>query len=216
MSTIGVFDSGVGGLTFVNAINQAIPDTHVVYRTDKENLPYGTKTKDQLHALVLPILQSMVTEGCEVIVIACNTVTTIVIEDLRKELSVPLIGVEPMVKVAATATKTGIITVCATPATLSSERYKWLKDSYANDITVLEPDCSQWASMIEDDQINTTTINQLIDDSCNQGSDVIVLGCTHYHWIQDLISTATKGRAEVIQPEAAVITQLQKVLGQSR
>lgn len=216
MSKIGVFDSGVGGQAFVNAITAAMPGAEITYKTDKKNLPYGTKTKAQLHALVLPILESMIDEGCEVIVIACNTVTTILIEDLRRELKVPLIGVEPMVKVAAQETKTNVIAVCATPATLASDRYKWLKHTYASNLTVLEPDCSQWASMIEDNQINEASIEKLINDVCKKDSDVVVLGCTHYHWIQDLIIRATKGRAMVIQPEEPVVRQLQLVLGQAQ
>jgi glutamate racemase len=216
MSKIGVFDSGVGGQAFVNAITAAIPDAEVIYKTDKKNLPYGTKSKEQLHSLVSPILESMVDAGCEVIVIACNTVTTILIEDLRRELKVSLIGVEPMVKVAAQATKTNVIAVCATPATLASERYKWLKQTYASNLTVLEPDCSHWVSMIEDNQINEASIEKLINDVCKKDSDVVVLGCTHYHWIQDLIIRATKGRATVIQPEEPVVRQLQLVLGQDR
>lgn len=216
MATIGVFDSGVGGQRFVNVIQGSFPDSKIIYKTDTANLPYGNKTKEQLHALVLPILESMVKEGCEVIVIACNTVTTVLIEDLRAELSVPLVGVEPMVKVGAAKTKTGVITVCATPATLASERYKYLKETFAPNITMLEPDCSRWAGMIESNQVDVEAIRNLVVDSCNKGSDVIVLGCTHYHWIEELISRAADGRAEVIQPELPVVTQLQKVLGQDR
>ena len=213
MSKIGVFDSGVGGQTFVHAIANAMPEAHIIYKTDKKNLPYGTKTKEQLHTLVLPILQSLVDDGCEIIVIACNTVTTILIEDLRKELPIPLIGVEPMVKVAAQKTKSKVIAICATPATLASDRYGWLKKTFASDVSVLEPDCSHWARMIEDNQINKQAITRSIEDVCTRKADVIVLGCTHYHWIEQLVIQAAKGRALVIQPELAVIKQLQLVLG---
>src|SRR5690606_39192842 len=119
---IGVFDSGVGGLSVANAIKKAFPEYEVLLREDSENLPYGTKTPDELYGLVLPILQNMIQEGCIVIVIACNTVTTTLISRLRQELSIPLVGMEPMVKPAAEQTKTGVIAVCATLATLKSER----------------------------------------------------------------------------------------------
>lgn len=214
MTKIGVFDSGVGGRAFVDAIAAGVPDAEIVYRTDKANLPYGTKTKTQLHNLVLPILQSMVADGCGVIVIACNTVTTILIEDLRDELSIPLIGVEPMVKVASQKTQTGVIAVCATPATLASDRYDRLKQTYAKDLSVLEPDCSKWALMIENNQVDVGSITQLVEAVCTKGADVIVLGCTHYHWIEDLITQASKGKALVIQPEVAVVRQLRSVLDQ--
>lgn len=215
MSKIGVFDSGVGGQAFVRAITASVPNVEIVYQTDNKNLPYGTKTKEQLHTLVLPILQSMVDDGCDVIVIACNTVTTILIEDLRQELSIPLIGVEPMVKVAAQKTQTGMIAVCATPATLASNRYGWLKQMYGKDLTFLEPDCSRWALMIENNQVDVRAITQLVEAACVKGVDVIVLGCTHYHWIEDLIVQAAKGRALVIQPEVAVVRRLQSFLDQA-
>lgn len=210
--TIGVFDSGVGGQAVARAIKQALPQATIMLREDKANLPYGNKTPQQLLQLVHPILQQMVAEGCEVIVVACNTVTTTIIKQLRSSLAIPLVGLEPMVKPAASMTKTGVIAVCATPATLASPRYQWLKQQYAPHTTVLEPDCSNWAIMIEHSQIERLQVAQRIDEVCQDGADVIVLGCTHYHWIETLISDVVAGRAMVIQPEQAVVAQLQRVL----
>lgn len=212
---IGVFDSGVGGLSVVHAIEAALPDYEVVYATDKEHLPYGNKTPQQLHSYVKPILQDLVSRGCQVIVIACNTVTTNIIVTLRNEITVPLVGIEPMVKPAAQLTKSGIIAVCATPTTLASKRYKHLKEEYAQNIQVLEPDCSDWTSMIENDRVDHQKISQRINDVCNRGADVIVLGCTHYHWIEEMINNIAKGRAKVIQPEPAIVAQLKRVLGKT-
>lgn len=211
---IGVFDSGVGGLAIAEAIRKALPNYEIKYVEDHEHVPYGDKTREQLLGFVKPILQNLVSEDCEVIVIACNTVTTTIIEELRKQISVPLIGIEPMIKPAAKITKTNAIAVCATPTTLKSKRYVWLKETYAEGIKVLEPDCSQWAMMIEDNQINEKTISEQINNACSQNADVIVLGCTHYHWIEEIIRKVTKGRAVVIQPEQAVIRQLKKVISQ--
>lgn len=210
---IGVFDSGVGGKSVANAISAALPEYEVMYREDKENIPYGTKTPEELERLVLPILKSMQEQGCEVIVIACNTVTTTIIEHLREIIKVPLIGMEPMVKPAAEMTKTGKIAVCATPATLASRRYAWLKDTYASNIEVLEPDCSDWAYMIESDQLDHQKIRERITEVCKKGADTIVLGCTHYHWIEeDIQQIADEFGATVIQPEQPVIEQLKRVL----
>lgn len=211
---IGVFDSGLGGLSVANAITAALPSEEVVYREDHQHLPYGTKTADELLGLVLPILQSMADEGCEVIVIACNTVTTTIIGKLRQKVSVPLVGIEPMIKPAAQHTKSGVIAVCATPTTLASARYKQLKEEFAADIKVLEPDCSDWSSMIEDNEINHHKIAKRIESVCQKGADVIVLACTHYHWIQDSIGTIAGDRAMVIQPEAAIVAQLKRVIAQ--
>jgi len=212
---VGVFDSGVGGLSVANAIQDALPDVAVQYAHDREHVPYGDKTPEQLLEYVVPILERLVADGCICIVIACNTVTTTSIDQLRKQIAVPLIGMEPMVKPAAQQTKTGVIAVCATPATLASARYKWLKQTYATAIAVLEPDCSRWSYMIEHDAVEDEYISRQIDEICNANADVIVLGCTHYHWIEEKIRAMTNGRALVIQPEPAVIRQLQRVLERS-
>jgi glutamate racemase len=212
MAKIGVFDSGIGGLSVAKAIERAMPDSVVVYVNDHEHMPYGDKTQQQVLALVTPILQGLVAQGCDAIVIACNTVTTNHIEQLRSIITVPLIGIEPMVKPAAEQTKTGVICVCATPATLASKRYAWLKSTYAKGVQILEPDCSTWAYMIEHNQINDDLLREQINDVCDKGADVIVLGCTHYHWIEDVIQSIANERAVVVQPEQPVISQLQRVL----
>lgn len=209
---IGVFDSGVGGLSIARAIEEALPKDEVVYANDRKHVPYGDKTPEQLLEFVEPILQNLVGRGCKVIVIACNTVTTTIIDELRQRIDLPFVGIEPMIKPAAAATKTGVIAVCATPATLKSPRYAWLKQAYAKGLKVLEPDCSQWARMIEDSSVNEQKIEAQIDDVCVQKADVIVLGCTHYHWIEETISRLAAGRARVIQPEQAVVAQLKRVI----
>jgi glutamate racemase len=211
---IGVFDSGVGGQSVINAIKKELPHLEIIYKDDKKNLPYGSRSVEEIHQLVTPIFQEFVDEGCKAIVVACNTVTTNLISQLRQEFKVPMIGMEPMVKPAAAATKSGIITVCATPRTLSSERYQWLKNEYAKGIEVLEPDCSDWAMMIESNTVDREKIAKIVQDSINQGSDQIVLGCTHYHWIEEEIRELAGNKAQVIQPETAVIAQLKRVLAQ--
>ena len=212
---VGVFDSGIGGLSVANAIRAELPDLDVHFVNDTQNVPYGSKSPEQLHELVLPILKSMQADGCQVIVIACNTVTTTIISKLREELSIPLVAVEPMVKPAAEMTQSKTIAVCATPTTLASPRYNELKRDYAEGVTVLEPDCSQWSAMIEDNDVNQDVITEQIESVCEQGADVIVLGCTHYHWIEDEIKqVADKYNVKVIQPEAALVAQLRKVLAQ--
>jgi len=210
---IGVFDSGVGGLAVVNAIKKALPGYEVDYREDRPNLPYGNKTPEQLHKLVLPIMQDMA-KTCQVIVVACNTVTTTIIGKLRQELSVPLIGIEPMIKPAANLSKSGVIAVCATPTTLASKRYAQLKKLYTNGTKIFEPDCSDWTHMIENNQVDRQIIHERIDGVCRAGADVIVLACTHYHWIEEIVGDIAHGRALVMQPEQPVIEQLKRVLEQ--
>ncbi|MEI7838745.1 MAG: glutamate racemase [bacterium] len=211
---IGVFDSGIGGLSVVNAIQKELPELEIIFKNDKEHLPYGSKTTDQLFNLSRPILESLVDDGCGVIVIACNSVSTNIIEDLRKVINVPLIAMEPMVKPAAELTKTNTIAVCATPATLASNRYRFLKEEYAKGVKVLEPNCSNWSSMIENNEIDHENIKDLTNRVCEEGADVIVLGCTHYHWIEEEIAQIAQGRAVIIQPEKPVIEQLKRVIEQ--
>jgi glutamate racemase len=209
---IGVFDSGVGGLSIANTIQKELPELEVLLREDKAHVPYGNRTPQELLGFVVPIFQELVDEGCEVIVVACNTVTTTIITELREQFSVPLVAIEPMVKPAAEMTKSKIIAVCATPATLKSERYQWLKDTYAEGITVLEPDCSDWALMIENDTVEGQKIANRISEVLYEGADVIVLACTHYHWIEHEIKVLAEGRAKVIQPELAIVKRLKQVL----
>lgn len=209
---IGVFDSGVGGLSVANAIQKALPGQEISLHEDKTHVPYGTRQPDEILGFVTPIFQAMVNEGCDVIVIACNTVATNLMPELRSRFSLPLIAVEPMVKSAAKLTRSKVIAVCATPTTLASPRYAHLKDRYAKGIKVLEPDCHDWARMVEHKQVDERRIRDRIDQALALNTDVIVLGCTHYHWIEQEIKDIADSRAQVLQPEPIVIQQLKQVL----
>ena len=211
---IGVFDSGVGGLSVVQAIQKELPDLEIVYKDDIQHVPYGTRSVEEIYSFVKPIFHSFVDEGCKVIVIACNTVSTNLAEQLRAEFPIPMVAMEPMVKPAAAASRTGVIAVCATPRTLQSKRYKWLKENYAKGVKVLKPDCSDWTAMIENNSVDREKIAKIVNDACGSGADQIVLGCTHYHWIEKLVKDLANSRAEVMQPEAPVIKQLKRVLQQ--
>lgn len=117
-----------------------------------------------------------------------------------------------MVKPAAKLTKNGVMAVCATPATLASQRYADLKRQHTSHLKVLEPDCSDWAAMIEAGEIDRAKIDSRINFVLDAGADVIVLGCTHYHWIEQEIKELAEGRATVLQPEAAIVRQLKREL----
>jgi glutamate racemase len=209
---IGVFDSGVGGVSVARAIQEALPEHEVLIVSDAANAPYGIKQPPELLNLVEPLLEGLVDQGCQVIVIACNTVGTTLIEQLRQIFAVQLVTMEPMVKPAAELSKSKVIAVCATPTTLASKRYAWLKQTYAQGIEVIEPDCSDWAYMIENKQVDRQQIHDRIEAACRAGTDVIVLGCTHYHWIEDVIQDTAGERAIVLQPEVPVIKELKRVL----
>jgi glutamate racemase len=211
---IGVFDSGVGGKAVANALELSFPSCDIVYENDAENIPYGTKTEEELYNLSLPHILSLQTAGCDAIVVACNTISTTILSKLQESVKVPLIGVEPMIEQATALSKSGVIAVCATPRTLASIRYKELCARYATNAAIIEPNCSDWALMIEQDSIDRQRIKATIDDCLEQKADVIVLGCTHYHWIEQIIDTYAADKAIVLQPEQATISKLRKVLSQ--
>lgn len=211
---IGVFDSGIGGKSIADRLTVDYPSATIIYVDDRKNVPYGSRSQEEIIRLTDAAIQPLFEEGCDAIVLACNTATAAAIEFLRKKYpKMPFIGLEPMVKTAAGLTHTNVVAICATPATLASVRYARLKNKFAADIKVIEPDCSNWASMIENDWLNEESVVAVIDDACQEGADVIVLACTHYHWIKDTIVTAANGRAVVIDPSEAISRRVGVVLG---
>lgn len=210
---IGVFDSGIGGLSVAKAVEQELPEAEVLFVHDTaEHFPYATKSPDEIYGFVVPVIQQLVDAQCDIIVVACNTVSTTLIERLRGVFDVPMVALEPMVKPAAALTNSGVIAVCATPTTLASKRYAWLKETYGGACTFVEPDCSDWSYLIEHNQMNEQRIREDIEPVLEQGADVIVLGCTHYHWIEEEIKAIVKDKAAVIQPETAVVAQVKRIL----
>lgn len=212
MSKIGVFDSGVGGKSVAKAIKEALPNHTIIYKNDVKNMPYANKNPEELYKLVKPILLQLASEGCEIIVIACNTVSTTIYDKLKLDIKVPLLKVEPLVNIASKQSKTGVIAVFATPTTLGSPRYKKLKAVYAKGKKVLEPDCSDWSYMIETNLIDEQKIINTVKSVCELNADALVLGCTHYHWIEKLIKQTAGSGVKVIQPEKYIVAKLKKRL----
>ncbi|NCQ54476.1 hypothetical protein COV88_01720 [Candidatus Saccharibacteria bacterium CG11_big_fil_rev_8_21_14_0_20_41_19] len=210
---LGVFDSGIGGQAVAIALQSTFPTATIIVIDDRAHIPYGNKTADQVISLTDAAIQPLLNANCDAIVLACNTATALAINPLRaKYPQHKFVGIEPMIKTASKLTKSHTITVCATPATLASDRYNQLIEKFGKDINIIEPDCSNWAQMIEDNQINHQQIKQTVDESCTRGSDVIVLGCTHYHWIKDLIIELSNERAQVIEPSEAIGERLKSIL----
>lgn len=211
--TIGVFDSGIGGEAIAASLRIFFPNARVISVHDAAHMPYGSRTSADITALTDAAIQPLLSLACDVVVIACNTATTHALATLRATYPHQhFVGIEPMIKPAAALTHTNVITVCATPATLASERYHQLKQEFGRGLTILEPDCSNWAHMIENNRINKNVIREQITDSLHQGSDVIVLGCTHYHWIKDLVERYADGKAIVLEPSLAIARQVERLL----
>ncbi len=211
---LGVFDSGIGGEAVAAALYTTFPDASIVTVNDRANVPYGNKSKEEVISLTDAAIQPLLIDS-DVIILACNTATALAIESLRARYPYQkFIGIEPMIKTAASLTAARTIAVCATPATLRSERYHGLIDKYGSSLKIIEPDCSTWANMIENNDINHQIIKATIQKVCEDGADVIVLGCTHYHWIKDTIIEYANGRAVVIEPSEAIGRRVRVLLEQ--
>lgn len=210
---LGIFDSGIGGEAMALALKSAFPHADITTVNDKKHVPYGDRTANEVIRLTEAAVQPLLRSGCDVIIIACNTATSIAIETLRKNYPrQKFIGIEPMIKTAAQLTKSSTIAVCATPATLVSDRYRQLLVTHAQHLRVIEPDCSEWAYMIERSQLHEQHIISVIDDVLKQGADVIVLGCTHYHWIKDRVLALVPPSVHVIEPSEAIVARVRQLL----
>lgn len=211
--TIGIFDSGVGGEALVYSLTASFPDAKILSVNDHQHMPYGDRSVSEIIRLTDAAIQPLLDADCDVIVLACNTATSNAIDTLRASYpNQKFIGIEPMIKTAASLTKTQIIAVCATPATLASDGYAVLAAKYGTHLEIIEPDCRTWAYMIENNILNQEEIKDIINDVCKRGADVIVLGCTHYHWIKDLITDLADGRAEIIEPSKAIGRRVRELL----
>jgi glutamate racemase len=210
---LGIFDSGIGGEAVAAALQTTFPDAKILTVNDRANVPYGDKLPNEVISLTDTAIQPLLSAGCDIIILACNTATAVAIEPLRaKYPDQKFIGIEPMIKTAASLTKSHTVAVCATPATLASERYKKLIEKYGAHLDIIEPDCSEWAYLIENNQLNRSHIEHVINDVCSRGADIIVLGCTHYHWIKDLIVELAADRATIIEPSEAIGRRVQAII----
>lgn len=210
---LGVFDSGIGGDAVAAALHKEFPLAFINVVNDKSNVPYGDKSPSLVYTLTHAAIQPLLNGNYDVIVIACNTATAAAIKKLRAEYPLQkFIGLEPMIKTAAEITQTSIIGVCATPSTLASDRYKHLVERYGPHLDIIEPDCSKWAYLIENNQLSRHHIQSTINNLCERGADVIVLGCTHYHWIKTLIVDITSDRAVVIEPSEAIGRRIHQLI----
>lgn len=210
---IGVFDSGIGGKAIASSLRAEFSDAEIIRVSDTKHVPYGGRLPAEILRLTNSAIQPLLNDGCDVIVIACNTATAVALTQLRLDYPDQLfIGLEPMIKPARKFTRTKTVAVFATPATLKSASYKRLKLLYGAGLTFIEPDCSDWARMIETNSMNQAEIEDVTNQCLNEKADVIVLACTHYHWIKQEIERVTNGSAVVLEPSAAIGKRVRQLL----
>jgi glutamate racemase len=204
---IGVFDSGRGGEFIADGLRTLLPEHEYIVVNDRDNVPYGSRTDEEVTSLTEAAIRSLIQTQCPIIVIACNTATMASIAHLRTaHPDTYFVGIEPMVKPAAARSLSRHITVLATPLTLASDRYGHLKSSYANGITIDEPQTAGWASYIEHGTTDAISIDG-VADSVAQGSDIIVLACTHYLALRKRLHEAFPS-VSILEPTEAIARQI--------
>ena len=215
---IGVFDSGLGGLSVLAALVDALPMADFIYFADTAHVPYGNKSEDQIQGRVLAIGEHLAGHGCDLIVVACNTATATAVQALRAaHPHIPVVGIEPGIKPAAQETKSGRIAVLATEATARSPRLKQLILEHASHVDVFIEPCPGWATHVEmlqlDDPALAADVRARVEPLLDRGVDRIVLGCTHYSFLAPLLKEVIGSRAELVDVAAAVARQAQRLAG---
>ncbi|MEW6165942.1 MAG: glutamate racemase [Pseudomonadota bacterium] len=215
---IGVFDSGLGGLSVLAAIAHELPQADLTYLADSAHVPYGDKTDGFITGRVLAIGSHLAAQGCTLLVVACNTATTAAIQALRDHLpGIPVVGVEPGVKPAAQTSTARHIAVLATEATAKSRRLAHLIATHAAHVRVDVVPCPGWATHVETLQPDTPVfraeIETVVGDLLRAGADRIVLGCTHYAFLAPFMTPLLHGRAELVDVAEAVARQALRLGG---
>ena len=213
---IGIFDSGIGGVTIFKSVKKLLPKENFLYFSDNLNSPYGNKSKKEIQTLSLKNSEWLLNKGCKIIIVACNTATTNCISLLRKSFKTPFIGVEPAIKPAATNTKTGNIGVLATKGTLNSNLFGITSNDYCSKIKIIEKHGDGLVEMIENGILNGTEIEKLLINfltpMIKSNIDHLVLGCTHFPLINNSIKKILPDNVKILESGEAVAKQTKKII----
>jgi len=214
---VGVFDSGVGGLSVLREIRQRLPHESLLYLADSAHVPYGEKSPEYIRERCRIIAAFFVEQGAKALVLACNTATAAGVTELRELYpDLPIIGMEPAVKPAAAATRSGVVGVLATTGTLKSARFAALLDRFAGDVRVITQPCPGLVERIEAGDLNSVELRVMLQGWVKpllaQGCDTLILGCTHYPFIRPLLSRLVPRDIRLIDTGAAVARHLAEVL----
>lgn len=213
---VGVFDSGVGGLSVVKAINALMPAESIRYVADTAHCPYGIRSTEYLRDRALRITQYLQAQGAKAIVVACNTATVATIGMLREQFTLPIIGIEPAIRPAAANTRSGVIGILATAATLGSAHLATLIERHTDYHEVLTSPCPGWVEAVEAGELDTPATQALVDAQVKPllaaGVDTLVLGCTHFPFLRPLIERSAGPEVQIIDTGFPVARQLQRQL----
>ena len=216
--TIGVFDSGVGGLSILDEALQQLPHHNYIYFADSANAPYGDKPPQWIAERSLQICRYLMEQDCSAIVVACNTATAEAIATIRSTLDIPIIGVEPGIKPAAMQSQNGIVGVLATEATLNSDKFNALLATLPEHCQFIKQAGAGLVPLIEAGLIETPEMQALLRSHLkpilDQGADTLVLGCTHYPFLKKMIRAVVGDSMTLIDTSDAVVRQLLRQMHQ--
>jgi glutamate racemase len=219
LALIGVFDSGVGGLSILDESLRQLPQHDYIYLADSQNAPYGEKSSEWIAARSLVLCRYLVNQGCDAIVIACNTATAQAIAQIRAELDIPVIGVEPGIKPASMQSQNGVVGVLATEATLKSDKFNALLATLPSNCQFIKQAGAGLVPLIEDGKAESEETLELLakhlEPIQDAGSDTIVLGCTHYPFLKKSIRKLLGDSIHLIDTSDAVVRQLKRQLESS-
>jgi len=215
-AAIGVFDSGVGGLSVLREVRAVLPAESLYYVADSGAAPYGDRPSEFILERAQAIIEFFLDRRAKAIVVACNTVTAVAIQSLRKRYPVPMIAIEPALKPAAAQSRSGVIGILATSQTLASENFSRLSEKYGQGVRVLAQACPGLVEQVEKGELDGDATRALVAGYLApllaEGADTIVLGCTHYPFLLSLIRAAAGAGVAVIDPAQAVARELRRRL----
>jgi glutamate racemase len=216
-SAIGIFDSGVGGLSVLREIRNQYPGEDLIYIADQIHVPYGTRSRQQVLEFSEGIIRFLIQEGVKIIVLACNTASAVALAHLRKKYpDLPFVGMEPAVKPAAEETSTGVVGVLATPTTFQGDLYASTVEKFARGVKVLQDTCPGLVDQIESGKVDHPRTREILqkalDPMLEQNVDKVVMGCTHYPFVIPIIEEIVGDQVRVIDPAPAVARQTGRLL----
>lgn len=214
---IGIFDSGVGGLSVLREIRIQIPFESVIYFADQAHIPYGQRTLEEVQAFSEEITRFLIHLGAKIIVVACNAASAAALHHLRRTFPErSFVGMEPAVKPAAKSTHSGVVGILATPATFQGRLYASVVERFGRGITILQDTCPGLVKQIEKGELNSPQTREILEKALlpmlRQGIDTVVLGCTHYPFVIPVINQIVGPDVRVIDPAPAVARQTMRIL----
>lgn len=208
----GVYDSGIGGLSVWKELKALMPEQDYVYVADSAHCPYGDKSTGYIRERACAVVRFLIERGAEAVVVACNTATAAAISYLRSHFTIPFVGMEPAIKPAVLASKTGVVGVLATANTFRGSLYHDTVMKYASGIRIVEKVGWGLVESVERGEVPSLLIRRYVDEMLDAGADVIVLGCTHFPFLQDEIARVAGPSVRIINPAPAVARQTRRVL----